>query len=328
MPALPTILRQRERAFTLVELLVVIAIIGILVALLLPAVQAARAAAQRVQFANNFKQVSMACRNYHSEHQTFPPGIIYFHWADSTLTVPPYNIPNSYYYNGANWATLILPYLEQDNLYKLIDFTEGNDASYGGDNILVGHERIAAFMCPSDPQDEKLIIGSENMNNPVHWDGQIYWHNGNIAGVIDSQSVWLPGASNIYQHPKNNGDGMFININSINLGHVRDGASNTLLIGEITGFEPGSQAGWAWYAFNLMSTGFGINSHTTLPGGLTAFHPAFPGRNGEDAFSSFHSSGCHFALVDGSVHFVRQDIDAVVLANLTARADGNPVKLP
>jgi len=162
--------RKSPHGFTLVELLVVIAIIGILIALLLPAVQAAREAARRMQCSNNFKQAGLALHNYHSSVTSFPPGCLY--------TISAY--PVSYEWS---WGAYILPYLEQQALYDIFDFETPNG---GGAlhyalpwNTPVGTTMVSAFLCPSDP-------AGGNINGGI---GAI----ADMCGVGDSQEIYNPG---------------------------------------------------------------------------------------------------------------------------------------
>ncbi len=281
------------RGFTLVELLVVITIIGILIALLLPAVQAAREAARRLQCSNNFKQIGLALHNYHSAHNCFPPGGIY---VDSPL------------YIGPSWCGLILPYMEQTQILGQYNFSlpPPGWGVYAGTNELVGGNRIPAFCCPSDPQDELLPIGTSNGSTPG---GSILWYNANVGGVTDSRSAWTDDL----QAALIDGDGMLMNVKAIRIAEVADGTSNTLFVGEVTGGGSGSLRGWTWAGASLFSPYFGINGLGTIPG-EGVFQPT-----GNDGFSSYHPGGCHFLMVDGSVHYISQNIAFNLLIALTTR---------
>ncbi len=286
-----------RRGFTLIELLVVITIIGILVALLLPAVQAAREAARRAQCVNNFKQIGVGMHNYHSARNCFPPGLIY-----SNPYGTPYPPGYTQLYEGPPWGFFILPYIEQAQVYD--QYVPVQLGVWDSSNLRVGAHRIPAYCCPSDPQDESY---------PPSYP---FWKT-NAAGVADSYSAWGPAPYDFQQNPVYHGDGMLMDLKVIRIADVADGTSNTLFAGEVTGGGPGTGASWqiwTWIGFNIMSTHFGINGAGTIPGDGTWGYGSY-----EVGFSSYHAGGCHFLMVDGSAHYVSQNIDQNLLTALTTR---------
>ena len=288
---------KAPRGFTLVELLVVIAIIGILIALLLPAVQAARESARRMQCANNFRQVGMALRSYHTSVQSFPPGCLY------TLI----DHPQTYEWS---WGTYILPYLEQQALYDLIDFeTPGGSGNLhyalSGGNITAARTVLPAFLCPSDPA-----------RGAIQSVGAI----ADMCGVADSQEAYDPHPGDWQYYPRYfpDADGILCGAPGgpggvCKLAHIRDGTSHTLMVGEVAARGHGTQEGRMWVGDNYCSTRDGINGPTSTPGGGNV--------NPYDAgFASFHPGGCHFAMADGSVHFLSENIAQVVLTTIATRS--------
>jgi prepilin-type N-terminal cleavage/methylation domain-containing protein len=306
-------MKNRRHGFTLVELLVVIAIIGILVAMLLPAVQAAREAARRTQCMNNFKQIGLAFHNYHEAMLCFPLGELYIHSG--------YSEPGLTDYYAKGWGVRVLPYLELVDLGDKFDIENGIWGIYGPNQVDLGLTRIETFQCPSDGQDELIGVGS-NANPYTNHPNGIYFYETNVGGVADSQSSWKAGAYNFRQCPIVDGDGMLLNLTRVRIRDVVDGTSKTLLVGELTGGEQGSTKGHQWVHLNLFTTLFGINGPDTIPGG-DDFQVT-----GNDCFSSYHEGGCHFARADGSVHFESQDLDALVLKALTTRAGQDAVESP
>ena len=300
---------RRRDGFTLVELLVVIAIIAILIALLLPAVQAAREAARRTQCMNNFKQIGIAAHNYHAADGKFPLGELYVHTA--------WNPENLDQYYAKGWAVRILPYMEQIELGNLFGVENGIFGIYGPNQIDLGLKRIAQYLCPSDPQDELMGVGS-NANTYKNHSNGIMFYKTNVGGVVDSISSWKPG-NGLGQCPLIDGDGMMLNVFSVKIRDVFDGTSNTLMIGELTGGESGSNRGHQWVHFNLFSTALGINGPGSIPG------DGFFTRTLDDTFSSYHPGGCHFLRSDGSVHFESETVDQVILSALTTRRGGDVI---
>ena len=290
--------------FTLVELLVVIAIIAILIALLLPAVQAAREAARRTHCNNNFKQIGIAMHNYHAAQNKFPLGELYIHSGTNPLGL------DEYYAKG--WGVRILPYIEQVELANLYSVENGIWGIYGPNQIDLGLNRIQMFQCPSDPQDELIAVGS-NANTYTNHPNGIMFYKTNAGGVADSRSPWEQGIPIIH------GDGMLLNILPVRIRDVFDGTSNTLMVGEVTGGEPGSNDGYQWVHYNLFSTVFGINGPASIPG-----EGVFTSRTRE-TFSSYHPGGAHFQMADGSVQFISENTDADVLTALTTRAGGEVI---
>lgn len=290
---------RRQHGFTLVELLVVIAIIGVLIGLLLPAVQAARESARRMQCANNFKQIGIAMYNYENAYGLFPPGEVYKYKSSSD------------YYLGPSWSGMLLRYMEQTATYDQYDFSLGSYGIYQGKNELVGKSRIAAYCCPSDPQDELIGIGSSVNSSRYFPDGIVRWWKTNAAGIADTVSAWNPG-SLLNLGPNSNGDGMLAR-QPIRVAEVVDGTTNTFFVGEVTGGGDGSKMGWFWAETAYVATAFGINGAGTIPG------EGVFNRTGNDSLSSYHPGGCHFLMVDGSVHFVSQNTGQAILMALTTR---------
>ena len=152
--------RSRTKGFTLIELLVVIAIIGVLVALLLPAVQAAREAARRAQCVNNLKQIGLALFNYESSISTFPPGYI-----DPQNN--PINTPDLDMGQGWGWAAMLLPFMEQQPLYSSINFSLGITTSNRRANSTAAVTSLAVFQCPSDGNPQPCVLYDSTFTNPI-----------------------------------------------------------------------------------------------------------------------------------------------------------------
>jgi prepilin-type N-terminal cleavage/methylation domain-containing protein len=307
---------QRERngglqsAFTLVELLVVIAIIGVLVALLLPAVQAARESARRMQCSNNLKQIGLALHNYHDVYKKFPSGRTSMAQA---------------IFLGHTTSVMILPYMELGNLQNQMNLglTFNVRPNYDCASIT----RLNAFLCPSNPEKEGVNwTGATNPcagANPNEDSARTHYE-----GIADSlthgrRSPSLPGGTQSLVMP--NGDGMFFHNSDIRFNDVVDGTSNTLAFGEIIGRGKNTYHCCAWHAYSDgIGTINGLNApwRSTPNRQLPLTHDNWTG----DSFSgpaSYHANGLFFVFADGSVHFLSQTIDRANLAALTTRNGGD-----
>ncbi len=206
-------LARRRVAFTLVELLVVIAIIGILVGLLLPAVQQAREAARRMQCSNNLKQIGLALHNYHDTYNKFPQGFTRFHsWG---------------------WAVRVLPFMEQRNLFDRLATDSGNwgPINNATNPVLLAtlQTKLSGFRCPSDTgpdiNDKRTLGGRQvSMSNYIGVNGSLLFQH--LGQWYDAEST--PGNPATYV----GGNGALFMDSKIGLRDITDGTSNTLLVGE------------------------------------------------------------------------------------------------
>jgi prepilin-type N-terminal cleavage/methylation domain-containing protein/prepilin-type processing-associated H-X9-DG protein len=300
-----------RRGFTLVELLVVIAIIGVLVALLLPAVQAAREAARRMQCVNNLKQLGVATHNYHDTYQTFPSGFV--------------RTSNA---QGWGWGALTLPFIEQGPLHDRLQVTRANldavIASPPPDLAELIQTSLAAFHCPSDTGfDTNRILpsGNRGRNGIAGIQPGMSNYKG-IAGILSPQHRPTGSPPTVSRDSR----GMFFGNSQIRMADIIDGTSNTLAIGEADTLIRRSGA-WVGVAntngmahssvyFVLSWAGARLNQPAGSPfppsgnSGSPDENHGFntpPGAN--QGFGSLHPGGANFCLADGSVRFISETIE-------------------
>ncbi len=323
-----------RRGFTLVELLVVIAIIGILVALLLPAIQAAREAARRSQCSNNAKQIALGLQNYHDTYKTFPPGVI---WGPGR---PPYTLPYHH-----TWNVMILPFIEQQALYNTVDMR----LPIWGQSIV--STPVPTLRCPSDERD----LPSQTQNIAVtNYPGSEGYHWHPTANIGANSAPW-----NTYGDPLSDAcslNGIFTVTTTSKMSSVRDGTSNAIIFAEDDSMGYGGGAirtcgtglrrvGTPVFdsAFvGTASNGWGANetgTNTVNPDGSAktngtwfrnhSFTPTYIAAWGPNSEhygpSSYHPGGLHAGMVDGSVGFITANIDYGTWLKLNAMADGHTV---
>lgn len=325
--------------FTLVELLVVIAIIGILVALLLPAIQAAREAARRGECHNNVKQFVLAAQNYHGVYNTFPrftyPATGRSHW------------------QGYSVHTMLLPYIEQQATFDQIDFLPPGREWYNGGNDFMKTTKIDGFLCPSDV-------------SPVNFGSTDVWHAGpgcNYAVSIGPTLDW---------DNTNTTPGVFRMHVETAMRDVIDGTSNTIMASEMLRgddsggtYVPGepvrnaqygsfpsvskadidawgvqceankhdhlSSNGWHWQGANMTQNVFNTVAppNYQFPTCIAVNPPGMASdRDGLYPARSRHPGGCNTAMVDGSVQFLTDDIEWDLYQALGTRAGGEAVEVP
>jgi len=292
---------QKTRGFTLVELLVVIAIIGILVALLLPAIQAAREAARRTQCSNNLKQIGIGLNNYHDTFRTFPPGA----WNEANRG------------NRLAWTVFILPFIEQQAIYAEFNFEHN---SYTGVNLLPGIMLVPTYHCPSIRLKTGNYSG-EQVGGKDYYTTHYYAVMGpqGINPLVPGGTTRYPESDNVNPHGGYAYGGVLYRNSSIRLGDITDGTSNTVMVGEL-----------AWDAANCYRTWLRGASGTAVAGaknlefGLKVV-PYNGSNNFNDvSFGAEHPAGCHFAVCDGSVAFVTENIDMSVLLAIASREGTEP----
>jgi prepilin-type N-terminal cleavage/methylation domain-containing protein/prepilin-type processing-associated H-X9-DG protein len=311
--------RSCRSAFTLIELLVVIAIIAILIGLLLPAVQKVREAAARTQCANNLKQMGLACHNYH----------------DANNFMPPDRIANTY----ATWAVLILPYIEQDNVYKLWDLQlrYARQPNMGLANDPTPHN-IKTYFCPSRRSvPSGYSVNDQNANSQPARPGGRGDYAANGGNLDNSSTGVLINAANGARGVAP--DGTIITGNfaaadqgtriiswrgQVTIPAITDGTSNTLLIGEkhLTPAQATSGDGPDRSIFGPIRNAYRRNAGVGIQAGVVERHPLVsnpqsPGALGNERFGSWHSGVCQFVMCDGSVRALRNSIQDVLNPSAT-----------
>ena len=322
--------KLKKNGFTLVELLVVIAIIGILIGMLLPAVQSVREAASRATCLNNMLQLGLALHNYESANMAFPP---------SRLEPDDQQMPSSVSNSGGesafqSWTTLILPYVEQGNLANEYDFKQAWFDRESSNNYNVIATQVSLYKCPSSPVDDGT--------DPYHCVGAAAGDYGSINEVkkrvyTDVLQIANPGDAAR--------SGLLSKFKKNPIAAATDGTSNTLFVAEcagqpdvyiaggkmtmeefavygddkVTNFEgtlvPVDGTGWA-----DPDCGFSINGATN--DGLDKYGPRMINAINVSEAYSFHTGGANFAMADGSTHFISDTIDATTFVGLCTRSGG------
>lgn len=285
----------RRSGFTLVELLVVIAIIGILIALLLPAVQAAREAARRSQCTNNLKQLGIALHNYHDTHKKLPPGWLQKYVGTALSST------------SWGWGSFVLPYVEQQSLYDVIEPGQGSlwGATGNATKLAAMQQELKAFRCPSDIQ---TVTNSGRTINGQALTVSNYIGNNSSDSNITSDNVDIGG--------------LFVENKSLTFADILDGTSNTVALGERdwqyrtadgtrkvsyaalvfgvgdrgSNLRRGDQVGCGVYKLNLKGTNQPADGQAN-------------DRRGYMSYGSRHPGGANFVLADGSVRFVSETIE-------------------
>jgi prepilin-type N-terminal cleavage/methylation domain-containing protein len=313
----------KKNGFTLVELLVVIAIIGILIALLLPAVNAVRESARRVQCSNNLKEVGVAATAFEGVRRMYPPGTL--------GVIPPVAVMNHEetefyepdYQYSSGWVWL-LPNLEQQSLhdviparYRTMVYPEEGDRWVWWENeeaVRAAEVPLPILLCPSAPRNPQEVSG---LTNTFVTPG-LKWVENDAAKVENPQRIGLTNYAGVGGHLGTVGHpsidhwkGIFHNRSQIRRGHVRDGMHHTLLFGESVGWETESsfRRGHSWMGVGVMYMGW-------WPLGSGELWPAF---------SSKHPGVVLFVFADGHVQGLSRDIQNGVLDRLSAIADERPI---
>ncbi|MBI2823654.1 MAG: DUF1559 domain-containing protein [Planctomycetia bacterium] len=280
---------ESRSAFTLVELLVVIAIIGVLIALLLPAVQAARSAARRTACKNNLKQIGLALSTYADVHGTFPAGWIGFD--------PVARLPHPEGATGWSWNALLLPYMEHGTVWSgLIHFDRPvADPVHQAARVTV----LPMFQCPEDPGDRTFdaVLAELAAANYVGAFG---------TDDIDDCTGMSPGSTCA-------SNGVLFHNSGVRLAEITDGLSHTFVVGERS-----SRLGYSTWV-GVVPGGDGAIVRIVGSFDHTPNHPT----GHFDDFGSYHPGGCHFVMGDGSVQFVSQLVALSVYQAHATRSAGD-----
>lgn len=290
------------RAFTLVELLVVIAIIGVLVALLLPAVQAARESARRMQCTNHLKQIGLAMHNYHDVWKRLPMAWIH---------------PKRW-----NWIPSTLPFHEEQILHDQLDF---KIASWQGNNLNFLKQHHSKWLCPSNAHAEE-VLEEEMFAGPQYTISQSDYANCqgdymNATGVGQTPAYGNVGSLTAPVR------GMISRYGwSARFKDVTDGLSSTILVGEVVGAWCITQN---WGVQSFATTAHPINyQNETFRDRATWPTQANPRWDESISFRSQHAGGANFCLGDGSVTFLTDELDGITFRALASRDGGETVDVP
>jgi len=328
-----------RRGFTLVELLVVIAIIGVMVGLLLPAVQAAREAARRMSCSNNMKQLGLALHNYHSTHQKFPYSVL----MSGSLTAGSARPPATMTRNHRGWL-VVLPFIEQQALYDLADLRLATGhyvrpgsgtlagprpGEVGNRNDEVVSTPVSSFLCPSDPNPTNYatITSPEYSISPgtTTRQGAFTNYDFSIRRTSADDNNWSAEAVATRR--------LFGQNNSSQFRDIVDGTSNVIALAETLRLTwNGVSPTWGYAKW----VGHGVD--VTYPAGMNfnlccawlappfASQPVLKQRLGDwSTPGSMHPGGAQFTFGDGSVRFISESIELITLQRLAYIADGQPL---
>jgi prepilin-type N-terminal cleavage/methylation domain-containing protein len=313
-----------RHGFTLVELLVVIAIIGLLIALLMPAVQSARESARRIQCANNLKQLGLALQTYHQANEKFPAGSVsgvdgsgrYIPWTDASAS-------SGIGLRGTSWMLAVLPQMEQTGIFNQWNF-ETNVLG----NAALAQYNIPGFYCPS--RRAGLRSGDNDRMISTTWAGGGTDYGGCAGGgnlaVNTSPHPWAVESTGDSWGSKTR-QGAFRPNEEVSVASMRDGTTNTFLVGELQRLTAGSpipyrtsQDGWAVGGMATVFTTNDDEGGVYQTGGMNNYFFESPG--------SEHLGGATFGMADGSTHFLSENMDSILFRNLGCMKSGEIKALP